>query len=50
VIAPRLDKKERDEIVKAVLIAAGGALVSKLIEWGVDALKERVRGQKADDK
>jgi hypothetical protein len=38
------DSEDRRDIAKAVVIAAASAAIVKLVEWGVEALKERVSG------
>lgn len=39
-------QSHRGDIAKAVAIAALSALATKLVEWGVDALKARVNPPK----
>ena len=40
---PKLSQDDYPEIEKAVVIAALSALVSGLVEWGLDVAKERAR-------
>lgn len=41
------DQDDTRELLKGAAAAAIGALVTGLVQWGVEALRERVREQRA---
>jgi len=46
---PRFDEEERREIAKAVIIAGLSAAVAKLVEWGAEWVKDRVKPREGQD-
>lgn len=46
----RLDDEDKRDIVKGVIIAAGAALVTELVSWGIDAVRDALDPKKPDEK
>jgi hypothetical protein len=46
----RLDDEDKRDIVKGVIIAAGAALVTELVSWGIDAVRDTLDPKKPDEK
>ncbi len=42
-MSPSLDRDAGKAIAQAVIIAGLSAVVTKLVEWGIEAVRERVR-------
>ena len=46
----RLDDEDKRDIVKGVIIAAGAALVTELVSWGVEIVRDTLDPSRSRDK